>query len=58
MTVGERPPPDNNKKTFAYKRMRAALDGLVQHLDKIVARFALTIYPDSLCGMLRTSTQV
>ena len=34
---------------FAYNKRASVFSGLVQQLDKIVGRFALTIYPYSLC---------
>lgn len=40
--------PDIQKKIFAYTKTLPNPNGLVQLQDKIVVRFALTIYPYSL----------
>jgi hypothetical protein len=40
-------PPHIQKKIFAYTKTLPNSNGLVQLQDKIVARFALTIYPYS-----------
>ena len=44
-------PPHIQKKIFAYTKTLSDSGGLVQPQDKIVARFALTIYPYSLATL-------
>ncbi|MCK9365465.1 MAG: hypothetical protein M0P74_17925, partial [Syntrophales bacterium] len=43
-------PPHTRKKIFAYTKTLPTSNGLVQLQDKIVVRFALTIYPYSFGG--------
>ena len=43
--------PYSKKDIFLYT-VNTATTGLVQQPDKIVVRFALTIYPYSLCNII------
>jgi hypothetical protein len=46
-------PPHIQKEIFAYTKTPPTSTGLVQLQDKIVVRFALTIYPYSFGGTFK-----